>query len=503
MSSGRSNRWTRCAVAPWLVAPLLAATFGLRAETLYVATDGSDAAGDGSSTSPWATITHAIDNAAGGDLIVVRPGTYNGRQRLRQQFDSPVTVRAEVPYAAKLRHDGGAALISFYGRNIVVEGFDIAHAPDNTGALVIQVQDLLGAVAGSGDGSDPVVSGLVFRNNIIHSSTNNDLLKINNGAEQVVVEGNLFFNQTGSDEHIDVNSVVGVTVQDNVFFNTAARPDTSSFIVVKDSNGSSDSVLGARDVTIRRNVFLNWFGSPGQGFVRIGEDGTASFEAVGVLVENNLMLGNSSDLMRTPFTVQGSRDVTFRNNTVVGDLPAKSFASRLIAAPTNPANENLAFHNNAWSDPTGTMGAESFAGVDLFDAPAGQTASAALANNLYFNGGDTIPADPTQSLNVADDASAVVADPLLPDAAGAVVPLWDGVAFADGSASVREAFERLVRAHAAPAAGSPLIDAGDPVTGAAEDILARPRSGTPDLGAFETGAGSGVLFADGFEPPSR
>jgi hypothetical protein len=96
-----------------------------------------------------------------------------------------------------------------------------------------------------------------------------------------------------------------------------------------------------------------------------------------------------------------------------------------------------------------------------------------------------------------------VADPLLPDAAGAVVPLWDGAAFADGSASVREAFERLVRAHAAPAAGSPLIDAGDPVTGAAEDILARPRSGTPDLGAFETGAGSGVLFADGFEPPSR
>ncbi len=494
---------TRNLRAPARVGLLAAAAIGvgssaLEAATWYVALDGSDASGDGSSGNPWATITHAVDNAAGGDEIVVRPGVYNGRQRLRQQFDTPVRVRAEVPYTAKLRHDGGAALISFYGRNIVVEGFDIAHASGNTGGLVIQVQDLLGDVGGSAGGTDPVVSGIVFRNNIIHSSTNNDLLKINNGAENITVEGNLFFNQAGSDEHMDVNSVIGVTVQDNVFFNTSARPDTSSFIVVKDSNGSSDSVLGTRDVTIRRNVFLNWYGSGGQSFVRVGEDGTSFFEAIGVRVENNLMLGNSPDLMRTPFTVQGASDVEFRNNTVVGDMPSRSFAARLFAAGSNRANEDLRFFNNVWSDPTGTMGGEAYTGVDLFDSPPGDVASIVLDNNLYHNGGSTIPQDPTQSVTIADDANARVGDPRLPDPAGVVVPVWNGTAFADGSPSIREVFVNLVEGYAVPAPASPIVDAADPATSAADDILGRARGPAPDVGALESGPVT-LLFADGFE----
>src|SRR6056297_4281745 len=237
-----TDRAAGAGLAVLLVAGLAVTSGSAESAEFWVATDGSDAAGDGSPANPWATITHAVDNAAAGDSVIVRPGSYNGRQRLRREFDAPVTVRSEVPYAAKLRHDAGAALIAFTARNVVIEGFDIAHAPGNTGALVIQVQDLLGAVNGSADGTDPVVSGIVFRNNIIHSSTNNDLLKVNNGAEDILIEGNLFFNQSGSDEHLDINSVIGVTIEDNVFFNTTARPDTSSYIVVKDSNGSSDTV---------------------------------------------------------------------------------------------------------------------------------------------------------------------------------------------------------------------------------------------------------------------
>jgi len=466
---------------------------------IWVASDGSDAAGDGSLANPWATITHAVDNATGGDEVIVRPGVYNGRQRLRREFDLPVTVRSEVPYAAKLRHDAGAALIAFTARNIVIEGFDIAHAPDNTGALVVQVQDLLGSFSGSAGGADPVVSHIVFRNNIIHSSTNNDLLKINNGAEDVLIEGNLFFNQSGSDEHIDINSVIGVTVQDNIFMNTDERPDTSSFVVIKDSNGDSDTVLGTRQVVVRRNVFLNWYGSSGQSFVRLGEDGTANFEAIDILIENNLMLGNSDDLMRTPITVQGSRDVVFRNNTLSGDMPSRSFAGRLIAAPANPRNQDLAFVNNVYSDPTGTMGAEAFAGVDLFDAPPAQTDSALLDNNLYFNGGGPIPVDNGQFLNFTDDAKALVGDPLLSDPAGLVAPEWDGVEFADGSTTIREAYLRLVESWAVPATGSPLINAADPASSATEDILGQVRGDAPDLGAFETNAADDTIFADGFE----
>jgi len=485
-------------LATFLFVALLA-TSRAGATIWYVASDGDDASGDGSAGNPWATITHAVDSAADGDEVLVRPGIYNARQRLRREFDVPVVVRSEVPYAAKLRHDAGAALIAFTARNIVIEGFEIAHAPDNTGALVIQVQDLLGAVNGSADGTDPVVSGIVFRNNIIHSSTNNDLLKVNNGAENILIEGNLFFNQSGSDEHIDINSVIGVTVQDNIFMNTAARPDTSSFVVIKDSNANSDSVLGTRQVVVRRNVFLNWYGSSGQSFVRLGEDGTANFEAIDILVENNLMLGNSGDLMRTSLTIQGSRDVVFRNNTLSGDMPSRSFAGRLIASPANPRNRDLEFVNNVYSDPAGTMGSEAFSGVDLFDAPPDQTDSALLDNNLYFSGGGPIPVDNGQFLDFTDDANALVGDPLLADPAALVAPEWNGTAFTDGSATIREAFERLVADWAVPQGGGPLIDAGDPASSATEDILGQLRGELPDLGAFETNPADDTIFADGFE----
>ena len=483
----------------WLAAVLLIGGAGATpAADFFVAVTGSDAAGDGSAGAPWATIDFAIDQVDGGDRILVGPGTYNGRSRLDREFDPPVTILAEPRYRARLQHDSGAAIVVFTGRNIVVEGFEITHAPGNTGALVVQVQDLLGAVSGSAGGTDPVVSGIVFRDNIIHTSTDNDLLKINNGAENVLVQGNLFYDQSGSDEHLDINSVIGVTIEDNVFFNTTARPDTSSYIVVKDSNGTSDTVQGVQDVTIRRNVFLNWNGSGGQSFVRFGEDGTAFFETDGALVENSLMLGNSSDLMRTSLTVQGSNDILVRNNTVVGDLPSRSFAARLITGGSNMPNANLVFTQNVWSDPTGTMGSEAFSGVDLFDAPAGQTASALLEANLYFNGGNAIPADSGQALRFADDASPIVGDPLLADNAALIPPTWTGSQFADGSTTIREVFLRLVETYGTPAAGSPVIDAGDPLLSSPEDILGRLRGGAPDLGAVETN-GIDVVFDDGFE----
>jgi len=197
--------------------------------------------------------------------------------------------------------------------------------------------------------------------------------------------------------------------------------------------------------------------------------------------------------------VQGSRDVVFRNNTLSGDMPSRSFAGRLIAGPANPRNQDLEFANNVYSDPTGTMGAEALTGVDLFDAPPDQTESALLDNNLYFNGGNQIPIDAGQFLSFVDDANALIGDPLLPDPAGLIAPEWDSSNFADGSTTIREAFLRLVADRAVPAAGSLVIDAGDPLASAIDDILGQLRGDRPDLGAFETNPADDTIFADGFE----
>jgi len=447
--------------------------------TFYVATDGSNESGDGSAGNPWAAITHALDTVPDGSLILVKPGTYNGRVRLRGQFTNGVVVRSEQPYQAKLRHDS-TVITCFYGQGITLEGFDIAHDGSEAGALVIQIQDLIDEPGGS-----DIVSRITLRNNILHDSYNNDILKINNGAGQITVEGNMFFNQTGSDEHIDINSVENVIVQDNIFFNDFAgsnRPNnnnTSSYIVIKDSNGNSDGIQGSRHITVRRNVFLNWEGSTGSNFVLVGEDGNPYFEGRDIAVENNLMLGNSSHVMRAAFGVKGGQNILFRHNTVVGNLPSLAFAFRLNREQDNPANENIQFYNNIWADLDGTMN-------DFSDTPAGHTTSFMLDWNLYWNDGSAIPQSGDDMINYTDDTNRIVANPQLPNQSSLIVPHWDSDTqmFRDGSESIREAFVKLVGQNGRLGDNSPAIDTSNPSQAVSEDILGNPRVNA-DLGAVE------------------
>jgi hypothetical protein len=460
------------------------------AANFYVATDGNDQTGDGTIGSPWASITHALDSVPDGSTILVKPGTYLGRVRLRGQFSLGVTVRSEIPYQARLRHDS-TVVTCFYGQGITLEGFDISHDGSSAGALVIQIQDLLGDPGGS-----EIVSHITIRDNILHDSYNNDILKINNGAGLVTVEGNIFYNQTGHDEHIDINSVTDIIVQENVFFNDfegSGRPNTNntgSFIVIKDSNGNDDTNLGSRDITVRRNVFLNWEGNSGSYFLLVGEDGKPYHEAENVLVENNLFLGNASNLIRSSFGVKGGKDITFRNNTVSGDLPALAYTMRLNTEGTNPPNENIQFYNNIWSDPTGTFGAENPSSPnDFSDTPPGETLSWVLDHNLYWNGGQPIPTSGSELINYTDDLNGITSNPELGDPGSLILPRWvpGSNQFADGSDTTREAFMRLVNDYGAIESSSPAIDMANSSQAPNEDILGNQRGigMGPDIGAYE------------------
>ncbi len=77
------------------------------------------------------------------------------------------------------------------------------------------------------------------------------------------------------------------------------------------------------------------------------------------------------------------------------------------------------------------------------------------------------------------------------------MPRWNQGSgrFADGSATIEDAFRRLVELYGRPAAGSPIVDAADPSQSPADDILGNPRTGLPDLGAVEWS----FIFDDGFE----
>jgi hypothetical protein len=446
----------------------------------YVAESGSDSSGDGSEGAPWATIGHGITQIPDSSTLLVGPGTYTGRIRLDSQFASGVTVRSEPTYQARLRND--ATVVTVYeGQGITLSGFDIAHSGPGADALVIQIQDLIGDSGGA-----DAVSRITLRNNIIHDSYNNDILKLNNGAREILIERNVFYNQEGSDEHIDINSVGDIVIQDNIFFNDFAASgrtnngETSSYIVVKDSNGTDDSYEGSERITVRRNVFMNWQGTSGANFLLVGEDGNPYHEAVDLLFENNLLVGNSSNEVRAPFGIKGGRDIRFNHNTIVGDMPAAAYAFRFNQEGDNPPNQNITLYNNIWSDPTGTM-------EDFSDTPPGETSSFELDNNLYYNGGSAIPQDSSgDMINFGDDAAGIEGDPLL-SSVSVPMPTWDEQSsrFADGSGDACAAFEKLVESYAVPAAGSPVIGAARSDQSPSTDILGNARSGATSIGAYE------------------
>ena len=72
----------------------------------YVATNGSDVSGDGSESSPWATIGFAETAVPDGATILVQPGTYTGQIDIRRQFTKGLLIQSVVPYQAQLRYAG-------------------------------------------------------------------------------------------------------------------------------------------------------------------------------------------------------------------------------------------------------------------------------------------------------------------------------------------------------------------------------------------------------------
>jgi len=445
----------------------------------------------GSKSKPWATMEHAAESIPDqGCIVWIKPGVYVGQNSLDQRFSVPAVFKAEQAYQAVFEHDASPLKING-GKNLVFEGFEFRHSDPNAGVIVIQVQR----------SNEFWAENITFRNNIIHDSYNNDLLKVYNGSRLVTIENNVFYNQGDNEQQIDINSVQDVVVQDNIFFNDFAGSgrvnsnNNKHFITIKDSNANEDGLLGSERITIRRNVFLNWEGGM-ETFLKIGNDGEPFFEAKDVMVENNLMIGNSANQIASAFGISGARNVTYRNNTVVGDLPSSSYAFHVTVKQQNPQNENIFFYNNIWSDHTGTMGADLNGRPNEFSDgdPAG-VSNLILDSNFYWNGGQEIPPGELVSPTV-DDARMVTANPSLnTNYNNFVLPRWNGTTFISGSRSIREEFVRLVGKYGSLPFSSKALGLADPEFAPADDILGRYRPENPSMGAYDINlANIRVLF---------
>jgi hypothetical protein len=453
----------------------------------WVATAGSNS-NPGTFSQPWATMDHAAATVPDNHCTVwFKSGVYVGHNEPERRFNTPTTFKAVEPYTAVFQHND--IVLELDGnRHMIFDGFVFRHSGPGSSSYVVI----------GGRSSDGWLEHITFRNNIFHDSYDNDLLKIHNGSRFITVENNIFFNQGDSEQDMDVNSVTDVVIQDNIFFHDFAGSgrepfQTKAFIVVKDSNEGEDGLLGSERVTIRRNIFMNWEGDPGEHFLAIGNDGKPYHEAKDVQIENNLFIGNTNNETHTILGVRGSKNVTFVNNTITGDLPSSSYAFRIETIESNPQNENIFFYNNIWSDPTGTMGeGPTRGGGDFSDGEPSTTINAQLDNNLYWNGGSAIPSGEFFS-PLVDDAHRIVANPLLnTNQNGLILPRWQGSAFPSGNITIRQEFLRLVEQYGSIPINSPAVGEANSAYTPVEDILGNPRDAASDMGAYEISIGPSV-----------
>jgi len=443
----------------------------------YIATNGSDTTGDGSTGTPWATFSKAQSSIQSGDTVLVKDGLYDQSPDFSRAFTSLTTFKAENRYKARLTSSTGRPISVYGGNNISIEGFEIFGTP-GASEYVIHI-------------SMPSTHNITLKDNIIHDSYDNDLIKVNDHCTDINISGNLLYNPFPSvaqgNQHMDINTVWDVTVEDNIMLQDYAwsgrtsNNQLSAFIVIKNSG----TLKVTERFKVRRNIFLNWDGRPDQPFLLLGEDAKTYWEAEDLMIENNLFLGNSNIPIEAAFGIKCAKNVTFRSNTIAGDMPMGgwAYAYRInLESVNSPLNTDIFFYNNIWSDTTGTMN-------DFSDGPTADTTNGILHHNMYWNGGVAIPVDGS-ALNYTNDNDSLESNPNLGAQAGLVLPRWNisQGQFVSGKATVREEFVRLVGLYGTPAIGSNAIDGAEPENSPVDDILGNPRAfqgSAPDYGAVE------------------
>ncbi|CAM2067048.1 putative pectate lyase C [Sulfidibacter corallicola] len=479
----------------YYVATLFLMSFFAPAQDFFVATTGNDG-NPGTQAQPWATITHALGNVPDGATIQVMDGTYEGTVTLVGDFTQGVLVRAQNPLQAVLENQG-PVVVCTQAKGITLQGFEMRQTTFGGDPFVVEIRDGIGEPGGT-----DAVERITLTGNVIHDSFSQDIVRIHGGAREIAVRGNVFYNQgpqTQAGEHVEINGANDISVSDNVFFNDfegSGRVNTNSFgsfVIVK--NSEQLSTVG--DVDIRRNIFLNWQGFAEHSFITLGDEGLAFHEAVGVTIENNLMLGNATHIMRSSFVIRGGSDILIRNNTISGDLPCLAYTVQMVREGQNPVNDNVRFINNIWSDQAGTFGSRSPGdNQDFSDTPVADTNSFTLNNNLYFNDDNAIPFDQFELINMTDDANAIEDDPLLmPPPENITLPRWNGSAFLSGATSIRAEFERLATTYGTPGPGSAVIGAG--AEGPGDDLFGNTRGSVADVGAVEVNPCGAVIDLDG------
>jgi len=239
---------------------------GAYAATYYVSEFGDDETGDGSATTPWATIQKAVDTAAAGDTVMVQFGEYveSVVPKANGTVGSPVVIMAEEKGEPTITtgpalsddltytlHSGSIYVAADVFRDVTSFSLDgtALTGKDHLDSLLVAgtwFQDRATAklYVWSGDGADPTT----------HTDTANfaqlsvDIFE----GSYITIDGFVIKNGIKAVTGANEAALPGLVIQNNVFDN-----DELGFNAVYINGGEADSVHTYEDFLVADNIFEN------------------------------------------------------------------------------------------------------------------------------------------------------------------------------------------------------------------------------------------------------
>lgn len=252
------------------------------AVTYYVAPPplGSDSNPGTSSAAPWATIQHAVDSVAAGDMILVMGGTYAGARIERSGTSSAWITLKAAPGATVIlntpgpnnRHgsileietwdgDGTVAYWIIGGTNA---GFEVTGAPSwgidirgNDSAKSHHIHIIGNRVHHNGLSAGRTGIFAAFSDDVLvegNTSYNNGEhgIYINNSSDRFTARGNRLYDNAGCGVHLNGDLSMGGDgvmsdglIEGNIIYNNGL------------SGGAGINMDGVRNTTVRNNLLYN------------------------------------------------------------------------------------------------------------------------------------------------------------------------------------------------------------------------------------------------------
>lgn len=363
--------------------------------TYYVATDGNNTWNGTSpvytsgTTGPWATISNAMQNVSGGDIIQVRGGTYeepgwdlatSGGFPDGTDANTPTTLKNYPGETPILKFDDGSSGDSYpffrigsttVRQYLLFSGltFDFSNLASDSDRAGFDLRSI----------KSSTITNCIFTNAYAKTTQMLGLghrQEPTTGASNIMVIDNEFYNWNQGvtaptfDPHaIYAGIIKNVTIKRNIFVTTSSLDVNSAAIHLYDA-GVGYPLGWDTDITVEQN----WISTDDVGIFWVTPEESSS------VLRNNVIICTSTT--RSALIIYGIDDTLIDNNTIYGG----KYGINLQTSGTTTGN--ILRNNIAWDSVSGDIRCDSVGEVNYWTNNISDTPYD-NSGNQSFNGGIT------------------------------------------------------------------------------------------------------------------